>query len=121
MDWSKYKYFKESEFSCKHCGKTEMNPVLIHLLDDLRDTIGFPIKISSGYRCPEHNKAVSSTGEDGPHTTGSAADVLISGPRAREFLTHAVHYFNGIGVNQKGPMASRFIHVDLLEKRLWTY
>ena len=51
MSW---KNFKLEEFSCKHCGKNEINHKLIDKLQLLRDDLGFPLVISSGYRCPEH-------------------------------------------------------------------
>lgn len=120
MNWD-FKYFKESEFKCKHCGECKMDYDFVEKLDIVRGILQFPLKVSSGYRCPVHNMAVSTTGEDGPHTTGKASDILIAGPRAREFLTIAVKFFPGIGVQQKGNYATRFIHVDDLESRLWSY
>ena len=120
MNWD-FKYFTEDEFKCHHCGLARMDHDFVEKLDTVRGIVGFPFKVSSGYRCPDHNKAVSHTGEAGPHTTGKAADILLSGPKAREFLTIAVKFFPGIGVQQKGPHTSRFIHVDDLEPRLWSY
>lgn len=121
MDWSNIKYFKEAEFKCKHCGECEIDQELVEKLDAIRHLMGVPLTVTSGYRCPVHNSNVSATGTDGPHTTGKAADIGISGEKAREFLGHAVKLFNGIGVQQKGNHASRFIHVDLLSPRLWSY
>ena len=121
MDWSDFKYFKEDEFKCRHCGLARMDHDFVDKLDTVRGIVQFPLRVSSGYRCPVHNKAVSTTGETGPHTTGMAADILLSGPKAREFLTIAVKFFPGIGISQKGPLMQRFIHVDDLESRLWSY
>ncbi len=120
-EWDDIEYFSEEEFKC-HCGcdQTEMDMDFVERLNELRDKLGYPLRISSGYRCPEHNNNVSSTGIDGPHTTGKAADILINYNAARELLSLAVA-FSGIGINQKGPPGARFIHLDDLGFRLWTY
>lgn len=45
-----------------------------YLLQPLRDGIGRPLNISSGYRCPALNKAVGGV-PTSQHATGEAADV----------------------------------------------
>lgn len=96
-------------------------------LGKLRAAFGKPMPVSSGYRCPEHNARVSSTGATGPHTTGRAVDVQISGKDAFKLLSLAAYFgITGIGVNQKGPHAKRFIHLDTLPEggkrpATWSY
>lgn len=109
MTW---RHFTIDEFTCKcGCGRNEMSPQFIDLLDDLREACGFPLPVTSGYRCPDHNEKVSSTGRTGPHTTGRAADLGVSHKQAFEALTWAARMeFTGIGLNQKG--AARFVHLD---------
>ena len=120
-DWTKYEpYFKSIEFCCKHCGKNDMKPEFMDALLRLRKAFARPMVISSGYRCPDHNDAVSSTGRDGPHTTGLAADIQVSGTEARLLLELAGE-FPRIGVSQKGNHSSRFIHLDLLPKSGWVW
>lgn len=121
MAWEGITYFTPEEFKCSHCGKEEMDIHFIRLLDNLRRKLGFPLKISSGYRCPEYNDQISSSGRDGPHTTGKAADILINYGDARLFLEEALDIFEGVGINQKGSPDSRFIHVDLCGLRIWSY
>lgn len=107
------RYFSLDEFACKHCRQNLIDHAFVQELDDLRHNLGFPLVISSGYRCPDHNAKVSSTGRTGPHTTGRAADIAVSHARAHEVLQVAMTMgFSGIGVNQKG--SSRFIHLDVL-------
>jgi uncharacterized protein YcbK (DUF882 family) len=104
-----------------------MQTHFLELLDSLRDECGFPLIVTSGYRCPEHNAAVSSTGRTGPHTTGRAADLAVDGARAHALMTIALAMgFSGLGVNQKGP--GRFLHVDDLPNAsgqprptIWSY
>ena len=52
---------------------------LVHqVLQPLRDAMGEPIKIGSGYRCMKLNKAVGGVGNS-QHTRGQAADLCIDG------------------------------------------
>lgn len=117
MKWepSKTPNFTPAEMACKcGCGKADMDHAFMLKLQAVRDVVG-PLVVSSGYRCSKHNAAVSSTGLNGPHTTGKAADLRCFGKQAHEVLVQAMfHYFTGIGVAQKGPRNSRFIHLDTL-------
>ena len=119
MNWADIVHFNPSEFTCSCCGVEQMDADFMRKLDAVRATFDFPFIISSGYRCPEHNQAVSSTGPSGPHTTGKACDIALSYESARAALVPLATAFSGIGINQKGP--SRFIHVDDLDPRIWTY
>lgn len=122
----KPKYFKQSEFACKCCGVSKMDDEVVELLDALRIKCGFPVVLTSAYRCPKHNVAVSTTGPTGPHTTGKAVDVACSHEKAYLVVKYAMELgFTGVGVAQKG--SSRFIHLDILEApayprpNVWTY
>jgi zinc D-Ala-D-Ala carboxypeptidase len=126
-----YKYFKLDELKCKcgQCGSSgyEMDMDFMRKLDALRESVGFALTLSSAYRCPKHNISSSSTGADGPHTTGKAVDVAVAHEQAYAVMKSALELgFTGVGVNQKG--ASRFIHLDTLTKAdnfprptLWSY
>ena len=104
-----------------------MDELFMDCLDALREAVGFPLHVNSGYRCPEHNTKVSSTGLDGPHTTGQAADIGIDRGRAYELVVRLKEFeFTGVGLNQKG--SSRYIHLDTLGRTnhrlrptIWTY
>lgn len=115
--------FELHEFECKHCRENKINHRTVDRLQRLRTLLGFPLVVTSGYRCPVHNAAVSTTGATGPHTTGQAIDVAVRGPNALKVVVAAVGVgFTGIGVQQKG--ATRFIHLDdLTEGRptIWSY
>lgn len=120
------KNFSKSEFKCKCCGKVHMDEAFVGMLQEIRDEVGFPIRITSGYRCPKHNSRVSSTGRSGPHTTGMAADIAVHGVQAHAVLRAALKVgMSGIGVKQKGPHSSRFLHLDSLTTNprpwVWSY
>ena len=118
-------HFKENELSCRCCGKCHMDDGFMQLIEVLRIIYGKPLVVTSAYRCPEHNKAVSSTGLEGPHTTGKAIDIKISRADATQFLKFAINLgITGIGVNQKGKDSGRFLHLDTLEENrptIWSY
>ena len=87
-----------------------------------------PMRITSGYRCSKHNAKISKTGLTGPHTTGHAVDISVSGEDAHLFLGLAFSFgFMGVGIKQSGQWSGRFIHLDDLElqeaprPRVWTY
>jgi len=98
-------------------------------IENLRINLGFPFYVTSAFRCPEYNQQVSSTGPDGPHTTGHAMDIGVSGNKAWKLLQLAgTHGMTGIGVRQHGDYGGRFIHLDDLgsvyrgpRPHVWSY
>lgn len=101
-----------------------MDPLFLSKLQAIRSEMGIPMRVTSGYRCPDHNDRVSSSGRDGPHTTGKAADIGCDGRDAYRLLAAALKYrMQGIGINQKGD--GRFLHFDTLaaphRPRVWSY
>lgn len=123
MEWH-WPNFSQDELKCPCCGVMGMQPDFLDDLQEFRKAYGKPMPISSGYRCFKYNAKVSSTGDNGPHTTGRAVDVLAGGRAAYELLKLAFeHGFTGIGVSQKGT--SRFIHLDKVtagpRPNVWSY
>ena len=124
MDWSLYVNFSAKEFECQHCGKNEMKSEFMGKLQALRMRYGKPMKITSGYRCPEHPIEAKKE-KPGAHASGLACDVGIDGQQAYELMKDAFALgFTGIGVSQKGS-GPRFIHLDMLEEaprpNIWSY
>lgn len=110
------------EWACKGTGQLLVVPEFMDQIETLRMRCGFPLPITSGYRSPAHNRAVSNTGHDGPHTTGMACDIGVSGIQAMTVISTALQLgFLGVGVNQKGT--GRFIHVDNARQipAIWSY
>lgn len=72
------KHFNAKEFKCKctsaHDIKIDSN--LLNMLEKLYSTLHCTkIIITSGYRCPNHDKAVGGNGS-GQHTKGTASDII---------------------------------------------
>ena len=60
------------------------------------------MRVTSGYRTPEHNRRVSRTGYEGPHTTGRAVDVAAFGERALRIVRIALAH--GFSAPWKGAV-----------------
>lgn len=104
------KWFTLEEFKCHHCGSLPpagMSPVLLQKLDDLREILGRPIIVSSGYRCPVHNENVGGV-SNSQHLLGKGADIWSPGisPSYLARLAEKIG-FDGIGIY------SSWIHVDV--------
>ena len=130
MNDTLWPHFSRKELECHcGCGQAEMDYEFLDRLESLRTAFGKPMLVTSGFRCPTYNAQVSGTGFTGPHVTGKAVDIAISGEDAHTLLAFAVHHqFQGLGISQKGPHNKRFIHLDLIENgpgrprpRVWSY
>ena len=120
-------YFSEKELSCTHCGEYHFDEEFLELLNHIREECGFPLPVTSGYRCPGHpiNIEKAAAGKPlGAHSKGLAVDIAVSYSNAHTLLKVAVE--NGvprIGINQKGD--GRFIHLDcdfsLSYPTIWSY
>lgn len=78
------KHFSEEELRCKcGCGKLKADPKLLALLERIREILGLPLIINSGYRCPVHNKRVGGV-PNSYHTQGLAADIRCPSMTADE-------------------------------------
>ncbi len=128
---SRWKFFTLEELKCK-CGKcdsvgNEMDNQFMQVIVMLRYKLHFPFIISSAYRCPQHNNTVSASGFKGPHTTGKAIDISVSGAQAFYLIEESLKYnISGLGINQKGD--GRFIHLDMCSAKdgvsrpmIWSY
>ena len=116
-------FFHSDEFLCQHCGKDGIDLDFARTIDKLRFECGFPLLISSGYRCAEH-PIEKRKSKPGAHATGFAVDLAVTGGQALTVLQKSIEMgFQRIGVAQKGK--SRFIHVDMAEgfpaPALWSY
>lgn len=89
----------------------------------MRAELGFPFSINSGYRCSDYNDSLYKsdlTHLHGPHTIG-AADIRASFERSYQIIKLATSMDMGVGPTQHGKVDDRFIHVDNMGTRFWTY
>tara|TARA_B100000029_G_scaffold484990_1_gene537837 strand:+ start:2490 stop:2834 length:345 start_codon:yes stop_codon:yes gene_type:complete len=113
------KYFTESEFN----NFEMMDEKLLSMLDDLREAYGYPIKLTSTYRSPDHPIEAKKS-KPGEHAYGAAVDIACVGGEATYKLVKAAIEvgFTRIGISRK----NNFVHVgigypDAPPVTIWTY
>lgn len=113
-------YFDDYEFACK-CGRhgydSDGHPILDHVidkrlvdvLDAIRERIGKPIEVLSGYRCPEHNAEVGGV-PNSQHVEGTAADITYDGIDV-DCLAQIAEECGADGIGKY--YHQNFVHVDV--------
>lgn len=104
--------FSAREFACNHCGELLLSDELVNKLQAFRDTIGVPITITSGYRCPYWNKHESGSSTS-LHLKGLAVDIGMGRKyNGVKMLNEAVKIFNRVGFYQSSTKGYCYMHVD---------
>lgn len=108
-------HFSRDEFACPHCGQSVIAPGLIDALEELRALAPSAIRITSGYRCPEHNKSVGGA-SGSQHQNGVGVDIAIADLTVEQMyvLAEQVDGFRngGLGVYDDGHL-----HIDVRGRR----
>ena len=109
------KNFNLQEFECTHQKHrhVKVNDELIEKLQKLRDKLGQPMIVTSGFRCDKRNRQVGGA-ENSQHMKGSAADIHLNNITydIGEIAEKAKEAgFTGIG------LYTNFIHVDVRDGR----
>lgn len=107
-------HFKVKEFACKDGSQVVfIDDHLVSILDILRNQIGKPVHINSGYRTPTRNKAVGGA-KYSYHMRGMAADIRVNGMSAKEIANK----LNKIVPDKCGIIVySTWTHIDTREKK----
>lgn len=115
------KYFSNKEFENSTDKEFYIEQGLLDKLDLVREELGEPITITSGYRSPKHNAKVGGS-PSSQHCLGKAADIRPS-KSTKEKLDKLYliceKYFEAVGDGRNRG----FIHVDIRsgKKRRWNY
>jgi zinc D-Ala-D-Ala carboxypeptidase len=94
-----------------------MQRLVAVLLDPLRERLGRPIVVTSGYRSAAVNRAVSGS-PTSQHMSGEAVDIKVAGMSAQELANAVVR--SGLPFDQViwyAPERGGHVHVSYTEKR----
>jgi hypothetical protein len=107
--------FSPAEIACRGTGAIKINTDAMDKLQTLRNRLGKPLIVRSGYRSPSHNKAVGGA-KASKHMDGAAFDIAMSNhnPAAFGAAARAVGFL-GFGTYPR----SGFMHIDLGPARSW--
>jgi uncharacterized protein YcbK (DUF882 family) len=109
------KNFSREEFKCKcGCGLMAINPAIVQRLQVIRDIVGLPITITSGYRCKKHNLEINGAKES-QHMMGNAVDWTIK-DYSMSSVALLLHEWSGGFHFYKDD---NFIHTDIGPRRRW--
>ena len=105
-------HFRVREFHSKHdpCDEVIVDAKLLTLLERIRNHVGKPVHINSGYRSPEYNRTLKNASPHSQHCNGKAADIWGEGVTPQQIADIAECYLGssgGIGVYKT------FTHVDV--------
>ena len=112
------KNFKLSEFKCRDGNDVpdvylENVNLLARNLQVLRDHIGKPIRVISGYRTPEYNKKIGGA-KKSQHMLAKAADIKISGMQPAEVKSTIVSLIKEGKMHSGGVgLYTTFTHYDV--------
>lgn len=113
--------FNRAEFACHcGCGKANISPALVAILQQIREAAGRPLTIESGVRCFDHNIKVGGK-PNSAHTRGLAVDIVCTDSRQRHEL---VNLALQAGISRIG-IGKTFVHIDidtsLAPRVIWLY
>ena len=121
-DWSRKLYknaklsehFKARELQCRHCKRVYVTPLLMTMLEDIRERAGCPITINSGYRCPTHNTNLNGA-PGSKHMLGMAADIAVP-DKHRQNPAKFLEICESVAKSVRGGYhyypRGHFVHVD---------
>lgn len=112
-------HFNLQEFECHDGSRSvKVDRRLVTLLEALRVRLGRPVQITSGYRTPAYDAQVGTSSHpgQGPHTTGTAADVVVPAFQGKPPLTpdEIAAAAEAVGIPGIGKYPTKgFCHLDL--------
>lgn len=114
------KNFKVREFACSDGSDVIIvDPLLVWILQNVRDHFNKPVNITSAYRTVSHNGKIPGSARDSYHLYGMAADFTVKDVKATEVQSYLETVMAGTGGIGK---AADYTHVDTrADKARWTY
>lgn len=102
-------HFKVKEFACQDGSQVVfIDSYLVSILDILRNQVGKPVHVNSGYRTPTRNKDVGGA-KYSYHMRGMAADIRVNGISPKEIANKLNEIIpDGCGI----IVYNRWVHID---------
>lgn len=105
-------HFRVREFHSKNdpSDLVKVDERLLTLLENIRNHVGKPVHLNSGYRSPEYNATLKNASPRSQHCNGKAADIWVEGVTPKQIADIAECYLGssgGIGIYKN------FTHVDV--------
>jgi len=110
--------FKKSEFKCKDGTGVpdDLMDNLVELVENLqiiREYIGKPIRIISGYRSPKYNRRIGGARRS-QHMVAKAADLRVKGMEPKELRRIIIQLINEGKIKKGGVgLYTSFVHYDV--------
>jgi zinc D-Ala-D-Ala carboxypeptidase len=96
------KFFTNTELACPCCQRSELAEDFLLKLEGLCEDLGFPLPVTSGFRCKKHNSKIPGAAKNSQHMQGLAVDISTKAMTAQKrflFIQKALALgFKGIGV-----------------------
>jgi len=112
------KNFSKSEFDSRDGAEMPVKVLtniieLVVELQKLRDIIGVPITVNSGYRSPEHNKSIGGA-RNSQHVLGCACDIVAKDISPND-LANIIEDLIDNGILKIGGLGryNTFTHIDI--------
>lgn len=111
------------------CNQCNVQQHALNKLQDMRDICGFPLVVTSGYRCPNHYAEIAKP-KPGQHASGLAFDIKIdnSVQRYKVIESAIACKARGIGVSKtfihvdwRGLSKDGILQEDAMPQLAWTY
>ena len=108
-EWKTIKHFKPKEFDSpdRPGSGRAMRMELVSKLDQIREQVGQPMIVTSGFRTEEQNAKVGGV-DSSAHTGGFAVDLACRDSRLRFALVQAAL---NVGISRIG-IGGGFVHLD---------
>lgn len=109
------KNFHRSELECPCCKEINMSQNFIDALQRLRNAMDMPFVITSGFRCPKHNREIKGS-RNSRHKRGLAVDISTLGWQDNEifkFLKLATNKDTFLGQQTGVGIYPKHFHFDI--------
>jgi len=107
---TEHRNFDEAQYNPPAEIVENLRALVVNILQPLRDALGSPITIKSGYRCPPLNKAVNGS-KTSQHMSGHAADI-VDLTNGNEFLFKKIKELNLPFDQMIDEFGFRWVHVS---------